>query len=266
MSDVPLKPFCEAPEEVASKLLSMLNLADKGEKGEAENALAMAQSLALKYHIDLSTVDKADLGVMRPTDAITEETIKTAKGKFRRPPCNKYLVLILENHFNVDIVWRGSVLYLIGRASSVKFATYVYKFLHGTFLRLWREEVLANGTSTHFRDTFFLGLWKGLDEKLTKEAPAVKQKTFKEKAAALGVDPREIERSYGVMVMSDEDKIKQETAQRHPVITYSKTKQRAVEDYDLFRSAKEKGTNIQIAMPLSDNNAGGLGTPTVKLS
>lgn len=260
--------FSEAPEDVAQKILDVLALAENegSAPGERENALVAAKKLAHKYRIDLLTVDKSNLGVMRSKDEFTQETFKSAKGRNRRPPCNKYLVYILQDHFNVKVIYSGSTLHLIGRKSAVKFAMYVYKFLHRTFLQLWREESTTRGTPTSLRDTFFTGLWIGLDKKLTASSKEVENKSLKERAKERGVDVSSLEESYSLLVISEEERLKQEVANRHPVVTYSKNRGRGVQDRALFNEAVEKGRNIEIAMPLANSSSQGLDKGVEKIS
>lgn len=252
MTTLTTTPDAPAPEQqdnsLTAKLKKLLRLGQQGSGGtqaEMESALETAQRLAVKYNIDLSQIDLTDSSVLEP---IIEEELRTCKGKFRRPPCNKFVVNILIQFFNVEAVYMkgGSTIVFFGRKQDVEFAIYLYGYLKNTFTKLWRKYKQEYGVPMSSRASYFFGLFAGLQDKLSK----AKDEAEKEQIA-LGMDSQR----YALAVVNEEERRQAAVNNAHPILRKCRTKFTAnVNDNHAVNHGVAKGRTIQINPALKEKS------------
>ena len=242
----------EVDEGIAAKLIKLIAVAHRStEIGEVENAMAAARRMAILHDIDLESVSVEQAGVSSYRVGMSDEPfddveLKTAKGKHRRPPSHKWISSILTEHFKVDIVWRGSVINIIGRRSDVAFARYAYGFLHHTFTRCWRKYKQENQAMMSARNSYFSGICAGLSTKLAAAAADAKEEALK--GLNNGDD---VGRSYALTVVKEKDLLKQAVSGKHPEIRYVKVAyDKNIDDSHARHYGFRDGNNIDILMPL----------------
>lgn len=190
---------------ILEKLKKLLTLNKDATGAEAETALAMATKLAIKYDIDISTIE---LNTAAPKK---EEMVNSEVSMGNRMSvAQKWISWLLMNHFKVSLVysgsrWSGRRICLIGRKSDVEFAKYVQDFLREHMLRSWQYYQKTNKVDTRYRATYFEGFYRGLSQKLA----AAKKEQEKESFSAVAQPVRAAAESRYALALVDEKKERQ---------------------------------------------------------
>jgi len=157
-------------EKLIEKIQKLLALAGSPNKNEAEAAMAKAQELMLKHNIDMRSVEQHD-----------SEYINELSETFRREhPSMKFVNSIVEKYFFVRVVKsnrrEGKFFNYIGEKANVQTAVHTVNFLKATFDRLWKEYKAETGAGRASKQSFVLGLYEGLTEKLDQQRMEAEQK------------------------------------------------------------------------------------------
>ena len=161
------------------KLKKLLALAGNNpSQGEAEAALAKAQSLAIENGIDLALI-----GSSEDEEDIVRENMEFGQ---RLPTVNVYISNVLTKFFNVRIITSGGrsggrKLIFIGKQSDINTAKYVYTWLSETMVRCWHNYYKAN---THVinlshKQSYLFGFYNGLISKLESNKKTVESDKLK---------------------------------------------------------------------------------------
>lgn len=187
--------------EKIKKLLAKGNCGSVTAK-ESEEFLAKAKNIAISNGIDIARIkNKAEKDEMKRSD------IRSGQ---RFPIAMRWTASILSNHFNVKVVYCGSrqdgrFVVLLGRESDVQIAEYVLEFLNNSFLSIWRTKAKELFLPVSSRDSFMIGLYKGLDAKLTNEARIAKEAKLSEIKAIEGENEAiEASSSYSLALINNE--------------------------------------------------------------
>lgn len=187
-------------DEILTKLKKLLTLSNSATTAEAENAMEKAIAIAAKYSIDLATV-----AISAPEK---EEFIETEylEGK-RKCVCQSFISKIITDHFNVKLIYAGSRysgrrICFLGRKSDVEFAVYVQEFLKTHMMNAWKYYQKSKSASTRLRATFFMGFYRGLDQKLTEAKKKQEQTSFNEVNESIRGDAKD---KYALMIQTEND-------------------------------------------------------------
>lgn len=217
----PLKHIDDAEDSVARKLIKLVATArgNGATENEMEQAMLMAQRLAIKHRVDLATITEADTGMVKQED-IVEGGIRVGEGH-RRPPADRFLTDILVDFFNVEVIYRrvyrtneerqaGAYVLFIGRKSDVEFAGYAYLFMQKAFSRAWVKYKRETGAPMARRASFYHGVYIGLATKLRAEKGIAERQAL--------ADAGMSEQAYGLAVISEADARKAAVKDKHPVL------------------------------------------------
>lgn len=185
----------EAPKQtdILSKIKKILAKADQENAHEADVAMRMAQRLMLEHNFTMQDVD----GLEEPDPYIVD---RVDEGKCRLTDEAHYANKIISAFFNVVVSYRRgwysnaatkgngerqarrlSYNYY-GKTQNVAVAIHVYGFLTAEFNRLWKvycaeQKKLGLKMSRNTRKSFILGLYRGLESKLSQEQSSFQQET-----------------------------------------------------------------------------------------
>ena len=160
-------------DKVLSRVRKLLALAGSGNQHEAASAMATANTLLLRYNLELP----ASGG--RPLYRARRIGESAAALSLQR----KLVAAILSEFFFVECIWvhtfnarRGReerILEILGSAANLDMGEYVYAFLNAAVERLWRQRRsdLADGQRTRKRE-FAAGVLSGLRDRLRSERRA----------------------------------------------------------------------------------------------
>lgn len=158
----------DTPKEIIEKLRKLLRLGESSNMHEAELAMQRAQEIATKWRISLSELSESE----QNAESYTREDIRRKRTFHQR-----FIDWIVRKHFNVHVILKGDGgVWYVGKPSDIEFAKFVNDYLCAEFPRQWgffRKTI--PGAHMH---TFFHGMWKGLDEKLTEARKATEAREF----------------------------------------------------------------------------------------
>jgi hypothetical protein len=159
--------------EAVHKIRKLLRLSSSANENEAELALRRAQEVALRYNIDIASVERDD-------DFASAGQYEKAEFQHKRSVHSKFVYSLLITHFDVAIVTSPAkqLVYFIGTKSSIEFAQWVAEFLGQEFPRLWISYRHQTGVREGQRNTYFFGLYKGLDAKLRDNKQRLEAEMF----------------------------------------------------------------------------------------
>lgn len=249
-----------ADPNIIEKIKKLLRTEQNGGATEAEaaTALAMAQKLAMKHGVDLAEVEVAEItGTGEPF--VSEDCeVKTKNGiplQAELPTSHKWIARILQRYFAVDVItvqsWkeytdlrgrprsrRVKTIQLHGRKSNVAIAGYVYSFLYNEFRDRWVKQMRANPELTlRDRNGFFMGLYNGLDHKLSVE----KGRNEAELQAQITTN-----QSTALVLLKEDEKREAALKEAHPRLRYVSVDDGEVNNYEAHLSGRQQGREINI--------------------
>ena len=246
-------------QDVLDKIKKLLKV-DEGRgnsQAEAEQALVAAQRLALRHGINLDEIDATeDVGYNEPIvgEEFTPERTGGGQCASRLPTAHKYIAWILEKYFRISMIYItnekeyedkgvrkfGKVrsLQIFGKKTNVQIALYVYGFLHREFALLWRDYKRKNNADMSSRNSFYLGLYAGLSDKLLSTLGQVEEEIAKQ-LEHQGT-------SMALVLVDEKKKVDQAIKEAHPRLKYVSTPVGNIDDDSALIEGKRKGANIEI--------------------
>lgn len=227
-------------DSVLEKIKKLLQLATSDNLAEKELAMVKAQRLAAEHSVDLSLIKIFDKTVK---SAPIEKKDDLSLGK-RKCIAQKYVNNILQNHFNLKILYSGSRysgmnLILIGTKENIDLGTYLNGFLNETFMNLWRDYFKKSNCPLNHRGSFLSGVESGLSEKLTNEQKQV----IEEKMVS---QPENIKQEFGLMVISEKERLKKAVSDFYPRLGKSYSYSGGSYSSDAISKGREAGQSISI--------------------
>lgn len=231
-------------QQIIDKIQKLLALANSDNENEAKAAATMAQSLLTKYNLTMTEVEQEP-----DKDKYTSEFVET--GRQRQDPAWKYVQSLLREFFFVEIVQTkkkvevpgGTVFWkdyknvhcyvMFGQPHNVAIARYVRDFMMRSFADLFVQYRKQTGAPATSRNSYYLGLFKGLHEQLKNTKKKVETET-----GLVVVEDANLEQ---FVKDSLEGKIK--TVPSKSVIN---------NDPNAMNAGYEKGKNLSIAMGLGN--------------
>ena len=157
--------------KIVEKIKKLLSLANSDNQNEAEIASRKANELLVKFNLSMQDVESAE--------NTYEQDSLSAKAKMSLE--DKFILPIVGEHFFVRIVKsrRNNVttVFILGEENNVEVAKYVYDFLSRAFKGLWLSYRQRTGCSNSHKQSYYYGLYQGLDAQLTVTRKAVEQET-----------------------------------------------------------------------------------------
>lgn len=228
---------------IVAKLKKLLTLNRDATGAEAETALVMATKLATKYEIDIASIE-LETGVQKK-----EEMVNSDKSVGPRlPVTQKWVSWLLQNCFNVSLVysgsrWGGRRICFLGRKSDVEFAKYVNDFLNEHMLRSWQYYQKTNKVDTRYRASYFHGFYEGLKSKLT-EAKKNQQ------TESLSTVSKTVADRYALTIVDEEKARKDFVSQQFTSLRNVRSYTRTYHNSDVNGAGVAAGRSTVIARPL----------------
>ena len=160
-------------DRMLAKVRKLLALASSPNAHEAEVAMAAANTLLLKYNLELGNAPETRGYGFR----------RVGRGAAALPVEWKLIASILSSYFFVECIWVSAynarrnrmerVLELIGAETNLELAAYAHDFLHGACDALWHtaSRELGDGGRQRRRE-FLAGVLMGFSQKLKQERTA----------------------------------------------------------------------------------------------
>ena len=209
------------------KLLTLANNSGATE-AEAQNAMAMAQRLMIKYNIST-----ASIGVNNTVETDIKQEFYM-KRKTAQNPADREIVRILERFYNVKIFFHSGIegyyLMMIGTPENIEIAKYVHGYLRNVFFKCWNE--YKRTVDFGNERTYYCGLRMGLYGKL-------EQAERETKSEASDTDCQK----YELAIVNNKEAIMRYVAKN---IKYKTTRTPAYRNLDSYTAGRAKGATISI--------------------
>lgn len=218
---------------IINKLKKLIALSASDNQHEAEQALKLAQKIALMHNIELAQIDQGN--------NTQEDMMCLAHNEGKRLKITQsYVNWILQNHFQIQIITTGNrmvgrILNFIGRPDKVEYAKWLNNYLNETFLRLWHKRKSEFNDNLKNRETYFYGLFKGLDEKLTENKKILETEML----------TNENINNYGILIVNESQLLTQSLNKFFPKIIWS-SKSIAIKSNSALNAGISDGNNISL--------------------
>ena len=159
-------------DAIIDKIKKLLRMKNGGTPDEVATALRLAQELAEKHGIDLTTVNP-DEEAIREKPISHEDAVCGARVSWE----SKYAGMIADQFFKVRVFKSVNearskyILRFVGEDWDRQIAIYVYRFLCGHFRREWK----TNRGRLRNRQAFMWGMYIGLCQKLHARQPQTQE-------------------------------------------------------------------------------------------
>ena len=233
-------------DSVVEKIRKLLALSTSDNQHESELALMHAKRLAASNDIDIALINiHAKQNTQEPI--VKNEGINLGN---RKSITQKYVSWILQDHFGVKIIYfgnrlRGMTMVLLGRKDKITIAEYVQNFLNREFMNLWRAYYSASGCDLSARDSYLMGLHRGLSGKLSNEQKAVETEKLSNQTA-------ETQSCFALMVRNESEQLAKAVKDFFPRLRHAtKTKFNGSFDGDALANGSVDGAKINLRPSLS---------------
>lgn len=175
-------------QQIIDKIQKLLALANSSNENEAKTAASMAQALLTKHNLTATEVEQEP-----DEDKYTSEFVQTDRQ--RQDPAWKFVQSLLREFFFIEIVqstktidltgpadyWRTvkkvHCYLMFGQPHNVAIAKYVRDFLMRSFVDLFQDYRKRTGAAVSSRNSYYLGLFRGLKEQLQATKSKVENET-----------------------------------------------------------------------------------------
>jgi hypothetical protein len=193
-------------QKILAKLEKLISLSGSNNEHEANLAMETAIRIATEHSIELSQLSQSS---GEKEESFLKEEASDEKSA-RLPITHKFISPLLQKYFQVNVVTSGNrafgrKVWFIGKKENIDFAKFLNSYLENTFYKLWHEFYRVNPSQKKARETFFYGLYTGLDEKIESVKNSIVSNLSEN-----------IKTSYSLMILSDEEKMKNAVASFFP--------------------------------------------------
>jgi len=250
-----------APDSVVEKIRKLLALASElnDSKEQAEAALQKAKSLATQHEVDLATIAVFEC---KKSEEPIEKNDGISMGK-RASVCQKFISWLLQDHFNVKVIYSGSRHFekrmtLIGKKSDIEIAIYVNEFLNTEFMRLWHQYRNSNlDSQTKDRNSYFWGLHGGLKSKLAASETETKKEAFETLAQTRTTDEVEqVKNCMALTVTTDKERLNEKVEEFYPHLRTVRSYSQHHHSETARESGFSAGKNISLRRGISGGKGG----------
>lgn len=227
---------------ISDKIKKLLALATKNtNQAEMESAMEKAIELATAHGIDLAKLELAGQQSVRKDYVLSKMEFGS-----RLPIVAIYVTNILSNHFNVRPVLTGGResgrgISMVGTETDCDMAKFVFGFLSERFMSLWHDYHERTGCGVKSRESFLLGLYYGLNNKLA----AAKAKTEATIAGDTAVNNK-----YCIVVRNEKENLNLAMGKFFGNLTKSAPKKVSAHDGAAYQNGRETGALININRPI----------------
>lgn len=165
----------DATDRVLRRVQKLLALATSQNRHEAEAAMAAANTLLLRFNLELAPPPSG----LHPRSPLVYGASRLGSSAAALPLDWKLVGAILAEFFFVECIWTTTynarrdrherVLEVMGTAANREMAGYVHDFLHHSLVRLWDREHKDLGLTAPRRREYTAGVLLGFRDKLRQE-------------------------------------------------------------------------------------------------
>lgn len=151
--------------KISEKIKKLLSLATSSNENEAKLASEKANELLIKHNLNMSELKEES----------NYKNNRVVEG--RQSVEDKFICNILQKHFFIQIVKSKGGLHFLGEETNVEIAEYMYDYLKNTFKACFKQYREETGSKVGAKQSYYMGLYKGLNEQLTIKRQNVENET-----------------------------------------------------------------------------------------
>lgn len=213
------------------KIQKLLSLANSDNEHEARAAAEKANALLIKHNL-----------TMQQAKDVSEEYENTVLDMGKRVSIvAKYVNSIVLKHFFVELVrsrqYGKTSLSVLGTKTNVEIAVYVHSYLTIQFESLWKAYKARTGVDASAKQSYWMGLFRGLDTQLSAQRVAVQRET-------------------GLVVVKDMGLEKFKASQFNRLTKSTKTNVN-IKDGAALAAGREDGAKLRITKAMHSSGSGG---------
>lgn len=239
----------ETKNDVVEKIRKLLALGERaGSKEEAELAMVRAQEFAIRHQIDIASIKVNEPQEQYEEKCVVGQDVK----KGRKSICQKFITWILQNNFNVSVIYRGSrwsgqKIVFIGKTSDIQVAEYIQGFLSREMVELWNDYRIKTDSPVSVRNSFLYGLYYGIQEKLNESKKNIVKERINELECQYGKEiAQETETNYWLTVKTDSEKLEEAVQKKCPKLKYVKTSIGHIHSFGAIEDGRNVGRKINL--------------------
>lgn len=241
-------------DSVVEKIRKCLALATSNNEHEAQLAMTKAQKIAAEHNVDIALIQIFDKTIKQ---APIEKKEGISLGN-RKSITQHFVSWILQDHFGVKVIYSGSramgrQLILIGTKDNIAMAEYVQVFLNEKFMSLWRDYFKKTNCPLNHRNSYLMGLHRGLDAKLQTSNKEV----ITDKLIAQSEDTRN---QFALMVVNEKERLQEAVSNFFPRLGRATSNQsRGGYHSDVINQGYAAGQSITINRAIGNNCSAQIG-------
>jgi hypothetical protein len=215
---------------VLIKIQKLLSLANSDNEHEARLAAEKANALLIKHNL-----------TMQQAKDVSEDYENTVLDLGKRAPVvTKYINSIVLKHFFVELIrsrrYGKSTISVLGTKTNVEIAVYVHSYLTIQFESLWKAYKARTGVDASAKQSYWMGLFRGLDAQLSAQRAAVQRET-------------------GLVVVKDMGLEKFKASQFNQLTKSAKTNVN-IKDTNAMAAGREDGAKMRITKAMHSSGSG----------
>jgi len=226
-------------EIVTNKIQKLIKLSKSNNENEAKLALERAQKLAIDFDLDINEIQIKDTTKQEPI-----ENIKVFE--FRRQPVIwKFIEFILQDYFDIRVIYSGNNVKFIGKPSKVEHAKLIAEYLLVIFDTLWKNYKKENNLTNKDKYSYMSGLKSGIESRLIEN----KKKVIDEKAIECShIAPKEeLVEKYNLILLNESKKIDAAVFEFYPKLRTKTHRVNALYDINVASDGYNNGRNINLS-------------------
>lgn len=239
-------------EQLVEKVRKLLSLSKSDNPNEASLALEKAKKLSVEYDLDLASINIHEKQKEEPI--VKGESIG---GDTKRiSTCQKYISWLIQDYFNVKIIYHGGrysgrTMTFVGKRADIEMAIYINNYLNEEMPRLWKKYYSSNSDiKISDKQSYLYGIYQGLSAKISESKKNTETEKFESIKITKGVNELErVKECYALTIKSTKEKLEEKVAEFYPHLR-SNTTRINVSSYNAVNDGKTAGRNISLSRSL----------------
>lgn len=242
----------EEDQRLLKRVEKLLALADSSNEHEALLAMQRVRELYSRYNLER----------LRTSSAQSEFTSVIINHQRKQISQHQSAIAsILTAHFFVEVVVANQyhaasnsqfrVIELLGSKQNVLMAEYVYYFLLNKLETLWRDYKCGTDRGGVAKRSYFLGVLRGFDEKLSSQG------AYKSQSGQTW-HLSDVDKDTQALVAVADQELQNFVSYKHPRLVTRRISS-TVRDYGSYEDGQKAGKDIVINKPIERSHSGGVG-------
>ena len=241
---------------IVEKIKKLLSLAQSDNANERDAALAKAHAIAVDNQVDMALIDLSTVGAVAEDKLIEDDSTILGKPLDIRA---KLLASTIQRFLAVEVIYgyggsyvnntRHRTMGFVGRTSEVEYAKWLYSYLADEFVRRWNMERRLHSLPANHRNTFWLGMSRGLSRQIEDAKQAAQQAAFVRHTAE-GSTVAETSGRFELALVNEQAARKSFVRAKYPRLGTVRNTRVNITSHDTYSSGVSHGSSMGLNRPL----------------